>query len=38
MDEFPSDVRFDIPGIREKSLNHHKLLDEYDENRYLKAS
>ena len=34
MDEFPSHFRFDIPGIRrEKSLNHPKVLEEYDENR-----
>ena len=33
MDEFPSHFRFDIPGIRGKTFNHHKLLDEYDENR-----
>ena len=34
MDEFPSHFRFDIPGIRRgKSLNLHKLLEEYNGNR-----
>ena len=33
-DDFPSLFHFDIPGTRRgKSLNHHELLDEYDENR-----